>query len=152
MTANKFNNMENENTITIDGVKHILVKGHGDQCRPEVCSLYFECKRIGLSLDICSNVFKTDLYHFEKEEDGILNDVNIIEIGKLLERKINRRDYILTMEEAKKMLEDGTFDDCDGYVYYCTDSYVSCVEVKNYWDIVEGDHRPEFTKIIIYGK
>lgn len=152
MTANKFNNTENENTIIIGGVKHILVKGHGDQCHPEVCSLYFECKKIGLSLDICSNVYNRLLWHFEKEGDGTENKGKTIEIGKLLERRINMRDYILTIEEAKKRLEDGTFDDCDGYVYYCTDTHVSCVEVENYWDIVEGNHRPEFTKVIIYGK
>ena len=86
------------------------------------------------------------------EEDGTQNNADTIEIGKLLERKIGKRDYVFTVDEAKKRLENGTFDDCDGSVYYCTDTHVSCVEVKNYWDIVEGNHRPEFTKIIIYGK
>lgn len=141
-----------DNFIVINGVKHILVKGYKDTCNPEGCSLFRECKKIGLSLDICSNVFNTFLHHFEKEDDGTENKDKTIDIDKVLERKINKRDYILTMEEAKKMLEDGTFDDCDGSVYYCTDTYVSCVEVENYWDIVEGNHHPEFTKVIIYGK
>jgi len=61
--------MEDKNAVIIDGVKHILVKGHGNGCHPEVCSLFRECKKIGLSLDICSNVYKRFLCHFEKVEN-----------------------------------------------------------------------------------
>ena len=71
-------------------------------------------------------------------------------IEDILDEKL-KGGYTMSIEEAREELLSGDFDDCDGYVFYCTDTHVTLVEMDEY-EVIEGTQRPEFTGIKIYGK
>lgn len=82
-------------------------------------------------------------------ENFIYMTVDSCPIAELCGDKIKESDYIMSIKEVKKRLMSGGFDDCVGYVCYCTDEYVTDVDV-DYCDILTGKYRKEFTQVIIY--
>lgn len=98
--------------------------------------------------------YNPDGYYFARTKEDFdehFVDEKNCPIEFLLKEKLRKRSNAMTIEEVKEELINGTFDDCDGYAYYATDTMVSDVEISDE-EIMEGTYRPEFTHVVVHGK
>lgn len=102
-----------------------MVKKLKELIDEEIVDIYID----GDKLVITTEYFKLQI----EVKDGSLSTKVEEYYGDM--NTIKKRDHVMTLEEFKESVEDGSIDSCDGHGYYLIGNKITNVEVFSHKDI-----------------